>query len=127
MIKQLSLVALGGGVGSVLRYLTSLWFMKSFSYAFPLGTFAVNIIGSFIIGILVSLSACYGILNNELRFLLIIGFCGGYTTFSTFSLESIKLFEAGNYWTLVLYISASVVVGLFAVWGGYSLAKIIAQ
>ncbi|MFV0484407.1 MAG: fluoride efflux transporter CrcB [Bacteroidales bacterium] len=127
MVKQLTLVALGGGAGSALRYLTSLYFMRSFSCNFPLGTFVVNIAGSFIIGLLVGLSVCCGILNNELRFLLIIGFCGGYTTFSTFSVESLRLFEAGNYYILALYISASIIAGLLAVLGGNALARIIAQ
>ena len=128
MVKQLILVAIGGGLGSVLRYLTSLGIAKCFPVIiFPLGTFVVNVIGCFIMGLLVGLSTRFAILDNELRFLLIVGFCGGYTTFSAFSLENLKLFEAGNYWALAFYIAASIVLGFIALWSGYLLSKIIVQ
>ena len=126
MVKQLVLVALGGGVGSVLRHLTSLWMVRQFPHTSLLGTFIVNITGCLIVGFLMGLSIRYKILTNELRFLLIVGFCGGYTTFSTFSAESIKLFETGNYWILTLYITGSILLGLAAVWSGNALSKIIA-
>jgi len=125
MIKQIALVALGGSAGSVLRYLTSLWVTKQFPYTFPLGTFIVNITGCFIIGFLLGLSIFHNLQNNELKLLLTVGFCGGYTTFSTLSSESLHLLQSGNYWTLVLYITGSIVLGLTAVWGGNMLAKII--
>jgi len=126
MIKQVALVALGGSVGSVLRYLTSLWIVKRFPFTFPLGTFIVNITGCFVMGFLLGLLICHNIQNSELKFLLIVGLCGGYTTFSAFSTESLQLFEAGNYWTLALYISGSILLGLIAVWGGNLLSKMIA-
>lgn len=126
MIKQVALVALGGSVGSVLRYLTSLWVVKQFPFTFPLGTFIVNITGCFVMGFLLGLLICHNIQNSELKFLLIVGLCGGYTTFSAFSTESLQLFEAGNYWTLALYISGSILLGLIAVWGGNLLSKMIA-
>lgn len=127
MVKQLVLVALGGALGSVLRYLTSLWIVKQFPYIFPLATFMVNITGCFIIGFLIGLSIYYRIFDDGLKYLLITGFCGGYTTFSTFSAESLKLFEAGNYWALALYIAGSVLLGMLAVWGGSVFSKIITQ
>jgi len=125
MIKQIALVALGGSVGSVLRYLASLWVTKQFPCTFPLGTFIVNVTGCFIIGFLLGLSIFQNLQNNELKLLLTVGFCGGYTTFSTFSSESLRLLESGNYWTFGLYITGSIVLGLMAVWGGNMLAKVV--
>jgi len=127
MIKQIALVALGGSAGSVLRYLASLWIMKRFPYPFPLGTFIVNITGCFIIGFLLGLFFFRDTPDNELKLLLIVGFCGGYTTFSSLSSESLQLFEAGNYWTLALYIAGSIAFGLIAVWGGNVLSKAMIQ
>ena len=126
MIKQIVLVALGGSTGSVLRYLSSLWIMKRFPYRFfPLGTFIVNITGCFIMGFLLGLLFSHNIRSEESKLLLIVGFCGGYTTFSALSSESLQLFEAGNYWTLALYITGSVLLGIVAVWSGNVLSKIM--
>ena len=128
MIKQIALVALGGSTGSVLRYLASLWIMKRFSYKFfPLGTFIVNITGCFILGFLLGLLFSYNIKSEESKLLLIVGFCGGFTTFSALSSESLHLFETGNYWTLAFYITGSVLLGLVAVWTGNLLSKTIIQ
>ncbi|MCL2598152.1 MAG: fluoride efflux transporter CrcB [Paludibacter sp.] len=127
MNKQLILITLGGGVGSAFRYLTSSWIMKHFPSTYPLGTFAVNITGCFIIGFLMGLSIRYSVFDRDLRYLLITGFCGGYTTFSAFSAENMRLLDNGNYWILALYIIMSVIFGLTAVWGGNSISKMIIQ
>ena len=119
MIKQILLVGLGGGIGSILRYLVSLLINKYNLSAFPLATFIVNVSGCLLIGIFMGLSVKYISFTNDLRYLLIIGLCGGYTTFSTFSAENMRLLENGNYFMFGLYALGSVVVGLFVLWLGY--------
>lgn len=123
-MKQIILVGLGGGVGSILRYITSVITLKYYSSTFPLATFIVNIVGCLIIGVLVGLFD-KNILSDDLKLLLITGFCGGYTTFSAFSLENILLLQSGHYLILITYIVASVLVSLFAIWIGLCLGRLI--
>lgn len=118
MIRAIILIGIGGGIGSILRYLTSLLTAKYFQSYFPLGTFIVNMLGCLAIGILFGVFERQQVANQELKFLLITGFCGGYTTFSTFAAENISLFQSGNYLTAYLYTAASVLIGLAAVWIG---------
>ena len=117
MIQNILLVALGGAVGSVCRFLLS--GLNSTSY--PWGTFAVNILGSLLIGLLVGL-VNKGSLSPEMKLLLVTGFCGGFTTFSTFANESFGMMKAGDVLLSALYIGASVVVGVLAVWTGLKLS-----
>ncbi len=118
MIRNLLLVALGGAVGSVLRYLLS-----CINTSFPWGTFAVNILGSLLIGILVGLVS-KGVLSPEMKLLMVTGFCGGFTTFSTFANESFGMMKAGDVLQMALYVGVSVVIGILAVWGGMALSNI---
>ncbi|MDL2296635.1 fluoride efflux transporter CrcB [Bacteroidales bacterium OttesenSCG-928-E04] len=111
-------VGIGGGLGSMLRYLTSVFTSKFFPLMFPLATFIVNIVGCFLIGALIGLSGKNILVNNQLLLLLTVGFCGGYTTFSTFSAESLSLFSTGNSLMACAYIAGSVLLGLGAVWLG---------
>ncbi|MBW8359073.1 MAG: fluoride efflux transporter CrcB [Weeksellaceae bacterium] len=115
-MKNLLLIFLGGGFGSVLRFLVSNYTQKILNFGgFPLGTFLVNIAGCFLIGIFSS-----WFLREEgiSKFLLIAGFCGGFTTFSTFSAEGLMMWQNGNYIMLLIYIVLSVAVGLVAVFLG---------
>ena len=106
-------VGLGGAVGAVCRYLLGQAIPKLDS-GFPLGTFAVNLIGCFIIGLVVGFAGKHSSLDSRLVLFLQTGICGGFTTFSTFSLETLTLLEEGRYTVVVLYIILSIALGLFA-------------
>lgn len=116
-------VAAGGVLGSVARYLASLLIQSA--HGFPLATLFVNITGSFIIGFYGTLSAPDGRLFSSARQrqFVMTGFCGGYTTFSTFSLETVRLLQAGQARTALINIAVSVVTWLLAVWLGHALAS----
>lgn len=124
MSRILFLVGIGGAIGSITRYLTSVWFLKFFQITFPLGTFAVNIIGSLAIGVVIGLSSKYDWLTPEWRIFLATGICGGFTTFSSFTLENVKLLQDGNYQLFFLYSIGSFLLGITAVFGGLALANI---
>jgi len=117
-MKQILFVGLGGAVGSVLRYLTHIITMKYYADTFPLATFIVNVAGCFIAGLIFGLTTQQTTETENLKLLLITGFCGGFTTFSAFALENVKLMNSGNTTIAILYIVASVATGLLAVWMG---------
>jgi len=117
------LVAVGGATGSVARYLTGLVMTRLFGSAFPWGTITVNIVGSFIIGLLTELIARKFSAPLELRLLLVVGFLGGFTTFSSFSLDTMALFERGEGLTAFVYVAASVLLSLAAAFGGLALGR----
>lgn len=113
-MKTLLLIGTGGFVGSILRYLLSVWMLPlSERLSFPLGTLAVNVTGSLVIGLL--MARCNAGMGY---FLLVVGLCGGFTTFSAFSLELVNLIRAGAYGSASLYIAASVCLCALAVWIG---------
>ena len=122
MLKDLLFVGIGSFIGGVGRYLISLS-MKSASTGFPWGTFVVNLLGCLLIGLFYALTAKYSNLSNQLTLLLTVGLCGGFTTFSTFSNEALKLLQCGDYLTLCLYVMGSVILGIAAVFFGYQLIK----
>lgn len=113
------LVFLGGGTGSVLRYLVG---MCIGSAVFPWATFAVNAVGSFAIGLFGGLASRFG-WGEAVRLSLTVGLCGGFTTFSTFSKESLALIESGSYGLFALYTAGSVTLGIIATALGFWLAK----
>ena len=123
MTKNILLIALGGGAGSVLRYLASSFTSKFFPSSFPWSTFLVNSLGCLLVGLLYGLFYKHSLTNPDLRFLFITGFCGGFTTFSAFSLENINLIQSNQVLTAMAYTLASIVVGFAFVWLGLSMTK----
>lgn len=122
-MKELIYVFLGGGIGSVFRYILHLLINgKGLVTGFPWSTFTINIAGSLLIGVFYALSTRFN-LSVETRLFLTVGVCGGFTTFSTFSNESLFLFKEGLYLTLATYVLLSIVLGVFAVFSGASLTQ----
>ena len=122
MLKIL-LIGLGGFFGAISRYSIQTLLSNRYPGTFPWGTFVVNIIGCLFIGIIYGLAERHKLMNEEMRLLLAVGFCGSFTTFSAFSAENLNMFELGNYTTMGLYITASILLGLGAVFTGVLLAR----
>ena len=118
MLKNLLLVGFGGGLGSILRYVSSLLITTKI---FPYATLAVNITGSFIIGMVFALSIKDAAITNNWKLFLATGICGGFTTFSAFSLENMGLLQSGKYGLAFTYIGLSIVLGIAATFLGYFL------
>ncbi|TGC07425.1 fluoride efflux transporter CrcB [Methanolobus halotolerans] len=115
------LIGIGGFIGAILRYTIGGWVQDNF-VSFPFGTLAVNILGSFFLGLVMYLSEYQGIFNEETRVFLTIGILGAFTTLSTFSYESFRLLDNSNIMLLVINIVATVVLSIFAVYLGKTVA-----
>jgi CrcB protein len=115
------LIALGGGLGSVLRYVLQGWVQRATSVSFPTGTLVVNGIGCLAIGVLAALFAGPSLMREEYRIGLTVGVLGGFTTFSTFGLESYLLASDGQWRYALLNVLTSCLLGFTAVWVGYRL------
>jgi CrcB protein len=121
MIKNIFLVLLGGGIGSVARYLLSYLLTKNNTTQFPWATFIANALGCLLIGLLFGYIQKNNLQNETLKLLLITGFCGGFTTFSTFSLENIQFIQNQNYNLALLYTISSIFIGFLGVLIGFKL------
>lgn len=122
MLKDLLFVGVGGAIGSILRYLISLA-VKTNGAGFPWATFTANLLGCLAIGVIYGISSRNPNFSQHLNLLLAVGVCGGFTTFSTFSRETVQLLQDGNHMTAILYIVGSVVLGVAAAAIGYIATK----
>ena len=125
MSRIFFLVGFGGFIGSICRYYSQQLVAKFFLSTFPYGTLVVNIVGCFLVGLVLGFADKGNVLSPEWRMFLATGFCGGFTTFSTFSYESTQLINNGEYFYLALYISASVLIGVLATFAGITITKLI--
>jgi CrcB protein len=120
----LTVVGFGGLLGSVTRYLISLSIQSRIEHGFPFGTFTVNILGCFMIGILIGISISKPVsLPENMKLFLSTGFLGGFTTFSAFSAETLALVDKGDMSIAFLYATLSVFLGLLATWAGIILIR----
>jgi len=124
MFRLILIVGAGGFLGTVSRFLASRYIQNHSFSAFPYGTFLVNIIGCLLIGIFFGLSERGNLMSSDWRLFLTVGFCGGFTTFSTFANENIALLRDGSFLYFALYTSLSVFLGLLATYFGNLITKI---
>ncbi len=117
-------IAIFGALGSLARYGVGIWAKTAFGVVFPWGTLLVNILGSFILAFITTL-ALENRVSEQVRLAIAIGFCGAFTTFSTFELEILNTILEGRSWVAVLYILSSIVLGFIAVLVGRGLALLI--
>jgi len=125
MWQHYTLVFLGGGIGAVMRYWLSAFVPRHVESVFPYGILLVNVLGCFFIGVLMSWSEDRLVIDPAIRVFLAIGILGGFTTFSTFSYETIALLRDSEYWLAGLYVAGSVLFGLTATYLGSVLGKLI--
>lgn len=123
MIKTIALIAAGGAAGSLCRYFIYMLVTKNIDQLFPSGTFIVNASGCLLIGILWGISQKHGGTYADFQALLMIGFCGAYTTFSAFTLENLQLISKGYFFTALLYSALSLFIGIAMTFIGYWIIK----
>jgi len=124
-MKQLLIVGMGGFIGSVARFLVSKLNLYWHFLSIPMGTLTVNVVGSFVIGILAGISIKSEIISPDLRLFLMVGVCGGFTTFSSFSNENLILMQNGQILSALLYVGLSLFLGFLAVYLGYASSNLL--
>ena len=122
---RLVLVAMGGAIGSTLRYLLDGEVYRWLPATFPYGTFVVNVVGCGIFGLLVGIGEQQLIVGSPARTFLLIGVIGGFTTFSSFAFETVQLLRDGEWWLGAVNTIGQVVIGFAALWAGFSLGRIL--
>jgi fluoride exporter len=123
MFKSILIVALGSGVGGALRFVLSKWIQESVATSFPVATMVINVMGCLLIGLFYGIFDRSSFLGSDIKLLLTVGLCGGFTTFSTFMNENFQLLRMENYFYSALYAAGSLFLGLLAVFVGYQLIK----
>lgn len=123
MIKTLLTIALGGGLGSILRFLLQRSITSEQEGGFPTGTLIVNLTGCLLIGILWGLGERTNSFSSEMKLFLITGLCGGFTTFSAYSQEALLLLRDGRFNFFLLYLGSTLLAGFCLTWMGYYLSK----
>lgn len=124
MLRTLLLVGMGGFLGSISRFLVGQALHRIFDTVFPIGTMTVNIVGSFIIGVVYSLAERDNLISPEIRMFLAVGFCGGFTTFSSFAFDKLNLLKDSGFLYLSMYLGGSIFLGLLAVYLGTQIHKL---
>ena len=119
------IIGIGGFLGAVARYTVAVWIGQKWGRSFPMGTFVINVSGSFLIGLLMVLFTERYLVNPQWRLLLVVGFLGAYTTFSTFEFETGSLIKDGEWMMAMLNVFGSVVAGFVALKTGEILAKVL--
>jgi CrcB protein len=119
------MVGVGGGLGSILRFWLGSYIGSRMGARFPYGTLIINVTGSFLVGLVLALLAAKPNLSPSWRYLIPIGFVGGYTTFSSFEYETLRTLQDGQIGLGLLYVGLSVCVGFLAVWGGVMAGRVI--
>jgi fluoride exporter len=125
LMSKLFLIGLAGFIGTLSRYWMSGVVAKRYGETFPMGTLVVNLLGCFLVGLLFYLLEERFLVNQTVRTAILIGFLGGFTTFSSFGLQTFTLVQDGEFALAVLNLTASNLVGLLLVWAGYTLARVI--
>ena len=125
MLKMLAFVAMGGALGAVARYLTVMGVGRLLGTGFPYGTLSVNILGSFILGLLVEAFALKWHVSQEVRAMIVVGVLGAFTTFSSFSLDAILPLERGHLGGAAVYILSSVTFSVLGLFAGLRLARLV--
>lgn len=124
-MQQLLIIGFGGFIGSILRFLLSRLNLSVHFLSIPVGTLLINILGSLAIGFLAGMATKSELIPANMRLFLMVGVCGGFTTFSSFTLENMTLLQNGQYFSAFVYIAASILLGLTAVFAGFFLSNYI--
>ena len=124
MLKLILIIGTGSFIGGVSRFLASRYIQNTVISGFPYGTLFVNVLGCLLIGIFYGMSERGNFMSTEMRLFLTVGFCGGFTTFSTFASENLSLLKDGNFFYFALYTALSVFLGLMATYFGNLVTKI---